>query len=125
MPATAALPDRWSKRIARLLLAEWEARGGPLARFARERGVRTDRLRWWQKRLAAEERARRPRVRGTAAAPLTFVPAIATAPTSTRAGGADRVIVRLTGGVEVEATSVELLSPSWLGALARAVVSGG
>src|SRR5439155_21884632 len=84
-------PDRWNKKIARRLLANWNASGGSLAQFARERGLRADRLRWWQMRLAAEERPHGARVRRSSPRPMTFVPAVATAQNDARV--AERVIV--------------------------------
>jgi hypothetical protein len=118
----ADLPDRWNKRTARHLLAEWRASGGSLARFARERGLRADRLRWWKKQLGDEERARSRRMRAISAPPLRFVPAVATA--TVAAPVTKRVIVRLPGGIEIEATSVEVLPPAWLASVARTLVFG-
>lgn len=116
------LPDRWNKKTARRLLAEWKASGESLAQFARDRGLKSDRLRWWKKQFADEERTRSRHVRATPARRLTFVPAITTARAPSAA--AEHVIVRLPGGIEVEATSVDLLPPAWLATVARTVVSG-
>lgn len=114
------LPDRWKKEIARALLAEWRASGRSLAQFARDRGLRADRLRWWKKQFSNEEQARRrPRVGARPTRRQRFIPAIATVPATVR--GAERVIVRLPNGLEVEATSADLVPPAWLAALARAV----
>lgn len=117
--------DHWSEKTARRLLAELATSGTSLAQFARERGFQAERLNWWRRRFAREE-GPRPARRATpkaALAPLTFIPAtIATTPSLARR--TERVIVRLGGAIEVEATSTALLSPTWLAAVARALVGG-
>ena len=95
---------RWNARIARKALAEWERSGLSGSAFARVNGLNAQRLFWWRKQLDAE---------AASVAPLTFIPAAATAVATTR------VLVRLPGGVEVEATEAEALPATWVGALAR------
>ncbi len=45
--------DYWTPEDARLLLDEWQRSGGPLAAFARRRGIAAHRLYWWRARLAS------------------------------------------------------------------------
>jgi len=124
-PSPAELTAKqWSDATARWLVEAWKARGGRLSEFAREHGVSADRVRWWVMRLAAEERkGERPRVRKKQAAPTTFIPGITTM-AAPAASSAERVIVRLPGGVEVDATSTTLLPPEWRAMVAR-IVAGG
>lgn len=49
---------RWSEVEARGMLEAWKRSGLPLERFAKERGLVGQRLRWWRKKLNRQERAR-------------------------------------------------------------------
>lgn len=99
---------RWNSRIARKALAAWEGSGMSGSAFARANGLNAQRLFWWRKQLGGE---------APAVAPLTFIPATTAATTSTTATA--RVLVRLPGGVEIEATEAEALPATWVVALAR------
>ena len=101
---------RWDATTAGRLLKAWRASGQSLVAFARERGIGSQRLYWWRKRLRAEA--------GTPIAPMAFIPA-----TVTGAVPAARVAVRLPGGVEVDATGTDAVPAEWVAALVRALAS--
>ena len=48
---------KWSEVEARGVLEAWGRSGSPLERFAKQRGIVAQRLRWWRKRLAMTERS--------------------------------------------------------------------
>ena len=95
---------RWNARTARRALAAWRRSGMTGSAFARASGMNPQRLFWWRKQLG---------VRETVAAPLTFIPA---APSAVMGA---RVLIRLPGGVVVEATEAEALPAMWVSALVR------
>jgi transposase-like protein len=104
-PLTAELTGkRWNEGTARRALAAWRRSGMSGSAFARANGMNPQRLFWWRKQLDVGE---------TAAAPLTFIPA-----TPAAVVGA-RVLLRLPGGVEVEATEAEAMPATWVSALVR------
>ena len=91
---TPRLPDPndyWTPEDARVLLDEWQRRGGSLAAFARARGVTPRRLYWWKKQLA-----------GSAITSLSLIPA-------TIIGGEAEpsapITVRLPGSIAIEIAS--------------------
>lgn len=100
----------WNATTARRLLKAWRASGQSLVAFARERGIGSQRLYWWRKRLGTETE--------TPVAPLAFIPA-----TVAGAVPAARVALRLPGGVEVEATGADAVPVEWVAALVRALAS--
>ena len=103
VPACEPTKKRWDAALARRVLAGWAPSEVSLAGFARTRGVNVQRLSWWRKRLATET----PET-------ATFIPA-----TVSVGGHGARVVVRLPGGVDVEATNTSALPTAWLAALAR------
>ena len=107
--ASDLIESRWDEATARRVLAGWRASGQSLSGFARERGLIVQRLSWWRKRLGVGKRARGDQ----AVATLAFVPGIP------MVSGGRHVSVRLPGGVEVEAASVEALPASWIATLLR------
>ncbi len=48
---------KWSEVEARGVLEAWRRSGLPLERFAKQRGIVSQRLRWWRKKLNRAERA--------------------------------------------------------------------
>lgn len=48
---------KWTEVEARGVLEAWRRSGLPLERFAKQRGLVGQRLRWWRKRLARTDRA--------------------------------------------------------------------
>ena len=79
--------------------------GEAIAAFARANGIAASRLYWWKKRLS-------PSVAPIST--MTLVPAVIVADD----GAA--VVIRLPGGIEIEATSA---TPSWVAAVVTALVS--
>ena len=47
---------QWSEVEARGVLGAWRKSGLPLERFAKQRGIVPQRLRWWRLKLAAAEK---------------------------------------------------------------------
>ena len=48
---------KWSEVEARGVLEAWRRSGLPLEKFAKQRGLVSQRLRWWRKKLNRNERA--------------------------------------------------------------------
>lgn len=48
---------KWSEVEARGVLEAWRRSGLPLEKFAKQRGLVSQRLRWWRKKLIRAERA--------------------------------------------------------------------
>jgi len=90
------------------VLKEWRASGLPLGRFARQRGLGAERLRWWKKRLGdwsekaggGEERA--------------LVPMVLSEPVPAVVEGKASVVVRVPGGTVVEVANPAAVSAEWL-----------
>jgi transposase-like protein len=100
----------WDADTARRVLAAWRKSGHSLVEFARKYGVNAQRLSWWRKRLEAGEEGR------PGAGPLTFVPAHVTGLASVAS-----LVVRLPGGVVVEALDAGAVAPGWIAELAQAL----
>lgn len=98
----------WNADIADKVLKAVSASQMSLSAFARVHGVNVQRLCWWRKRLGVEQA--RPAV--------TFIPAAI--PDAGADGG---LLVRLPGGIEVEAARASAVPPDWVAALARALAS--
>lgn len=49
---------RWSEVEARGVLEAWKRSGLTLEAFAKQRGIVSQRMRWWRKKLNREERTR-------------------------------------------------------------------
>jgi len=81
--------------------------------FAGEHGVGAQRLYWWRKRLESKMDDV-----ATSVAPLTFIPAAVSS-----AGSTARLVLRLPGGVEIEATGADAVPADWVAALVRALAS--
>jgi transposase-like protein len=69
--AASAKQQRWSREQAAALLAAWQKSGLTLARFAKERGLVPERLRWWRDKLMPAEAATPAAPAGSA---VRFVP---------------------------------------------------
>jgi hypothetical protein len=48
---------KWSETEARGVLEAWKRSGLPLERFAKQRGIVSQRLRWWRKKFLGHEMA--------------------------------------------------------------------
>jgi hypothetical protein len=107
----------WSSDDAKTVLATWEASGLTLTGFARQNGINVQRLIWWRKRLGADGRDCRE-VCSRPAAPVSFIPAVVA---RTRPAVMASVVVRLPGGVEVEASDVKSMPAGWLAEVAKAM----
>lgn len=100
--------QQWSPEEAQGVLAEWRASGMPLGRFARQRGLGAERLRWWKKRLGewsekaggGEERA--------------LVPMVLSEPVPAVTASKASVVVRVPGGTVVEVADPAAVSAEWL-----------
>jgi hypothetical protein len=97
---------QWSPEEAQGVLAEWRASGLPLGRFARQRGVGAERLRWWKKRLGDWSEAG-----GEVPA---LVPMVLSEPVPAVAAGKAPVVVRVPGGMVVEVAEPAAVSAEWL-----------
>ena len=115
---TSTTPGRrWSSDEARTALAAWKTSGLTLTGFARKNGIKVQRLIWWRKRLGNDGRDCRE-VCARPAAPVSFIPAVFG---GTRPGAMTSIVVRLPGGVEVEACDAEYLPARWLAEVAMAM----
>ena len=108
---------RWSSEDARTALATWKTSGLTLAGFARLNGINVQRLIWWRRRLGDDVREGRE-VCPRPATPVSFIPAVFG---GTRPGAMASIVVRLPGGVEVEASDAECLPARWLAEVAKAM----
>ncbi|CAN5916003.1 hypothetical protein BH11MYX2_BH11MYX2_25070 [soil metagenome] len=82
--------DYWTPDEARVLLDEWQRSGGPLAAFARQRGIAPRRLYWWKARLLSAP-----------AASLSLIPATIVG-ADEPAAVAPPVTIRLPNGIAIE-----------------------
>jgi len=99
---------RWNAETADKVLKAVATSQMSLSAFARTYGVNVQRLCWWRKRLGSR------RVRPAVA----FVPAVIP-----QAGEQVGLLVRLPGGIEVEAARASAVPPDWVAALARSLAS--
>jgi transposase-like protein len=111
---------RWDTRIARRVVGTWQQSGMTGAAFARAHGIKKQRLSRWRKKLGQEQKGVRRQVAAAAFLPVavTDLPAIAPA-VRFNPGVAGTVMVRLPGGVEVEAIGVAALPAAWLAGVVR------
>lgn len=100
--------QQWSAEEARRVLEEWRASGLALGRFARERGIGAERLRWWKKRLGDWKE----KVGGSQGVGL--VPMVLSEPEAAGAAGKAAVVVRVPGGIVVEVEEPAGVSTEWL-----------
>lgn len=105
---------QWSPEEAQAVLAEWRASGLSLGRFARERGLGAERLRWWKKRLGDWSE---PRGGGGGAQGPALVPMVLSEPAPAVERGSPCVVVRLPGGLVVEVAEPAAVSAPWLAAV--------
>jgi hypothetical protein len=82
---------RWSEVEARGVLEAWRRSGLTLEAFAKERGIVSQRLRWWRKKLNRAERARAAAAAGTTPA---LLPVRVTTEPSQRRGEPVTVLLR-------------------------------
>jgi transposase-like protein len=102
--------QRWTTKDARRALAACDDSGLSVAAFAREHGVKQQRLSWWRKRLGEWDRLG-PAAGGTS--PVQFVPAVVQV---SRVAAGGTIAIRVLDGVTVEIADV---SPQWVAALVR------
>jgi hypothetical protein len=89
-------------------LEEWRASGLALGRFARERGIGAERLRWWKKRLGDWKE----KVGGSGG--VALVPMVLSQPEPAVVAGKAAVVVRVPGGTVVEVADAAGVSAEWL-----------
>lgn len=113
---------QWTEEEARQTLAEWEESGSSLVAFARGRGISSQRLSWWRKRLnkpgASGPKRRQP---GTGA---QLVPAAVRSPLVDLGGGVDVSIRFSATGPVVDVVNTSRVSPKWVGDLVMVVAAG-
>lgn len=80
---------QWSEHEARGVLSAWRKSGQPLERFAKERGLVPQRLRWWKAKLEGNTTAL---VRSES--PLVFLPVQVTESASPKRGEPVAVYLR-------------------------------
>ncbi len=80
---------QWSEHEARSILSAWRKSGQPLERFAKERGLVPQRLRWWRNKLNGKSTAlvRTP-------SPLALLPVQVTESASSKRGEPVAVYLR-------------------------------
>jgi hypothetical protein len=114
---TFASRRHWSSVDAKTVLAAWEASGLTLTGFARQNGINVQRLIWWRKRLGTDGGDCRE-VCSQPAVPVSFIPAVVA---RTRPAAMAAIVVRLPGGVEVEASDTASIPARWLADVAKAM----
>lgn len=90
-PRVPDLNDYWTPDEARVLLDEWQRHGGPLAAFARQRGIAPRRLYWWKTRLASAP-----------AASLSLIPATIVGADHRELAAPPPITIRLPNGIAIE-----------------------
>ena len=101
--------QRWTTKDARRALAACDGSRLSVAAFAREHGVKQQRLSWWRKRLG-EWDGLDP---AGDTSPVQFVPAVVQ---GSRVAAGGTIAIRLPDGVTVEIADV---SPQWVASLVR------
>ena len=104
---------QWTAEQAQEHLVAWRASGLPLGRFARQRGVSAERLRWWKKRQGDWSEEKAPSER-SALVPVVVTPAAAP---PVAMGRCAAVVVRVPGGAVVEVVEPEAVRAEWLAAV--------
>lgn len=113
----AALREKaWTPEDARRVLEVCAATGQTQAAFAREHGLRQERLSYWRSRLGRCEAS----PGGASGALVRFVPAVVKA--ASVSGACPAALVRLPRGVTVE---LEEVPPQWVAALFRELCEAG
>jgi transposase-like protein len=92
----------WSEREGQRAVEAWRRSGESMAAFARRRGIRVKRLKWWSQRLAA----------ATPSTTMSFVPAAVVAPDEIAA------VIRTASGIAIEIASA---TPVQIAAIATAL----
>lgn len=111
---------QWKPEHARALLAEWRASGLSLGAFAQQRGVRPERLEWWQRRLGEWETPK------AQAGEARLVPAVVTSARAMPMATMGPVVtLRLPGAVTLEVAEPEAVSPAWVAAVAWRLARAG
>jgi hypothetical protein len=100
--------QQWSPEEAQEVLKEWRASGLALGRFARQRGLGAERLRWWKKRLGDWSEKGSGTQRGT------LVPVVLTGQAPAVEARRVPVVVRVPGGMVVEVAEPAAVSAEWL-----------
>jgi transposase-like protein len=106
----ALAEERWTPDDARRVLAACAAAGQTQAAFAREHGLRQQRLSWWQSQL----REREVHAAEASGSMVRFVPAVVRPAARARVDAG--AVVRIPGVVMVEISEA---SPQWVAALVR------
>jgi hypothetical protein len=101
VPTNEGTEKRWNAAIARKILDEFSASGLSRAAFARARGVKEHRLKWWQDRLSNSRSTTK----------VAFIPAEISSIAS--------VVLRLPSGITIEASSATALPAAWVAELSR------
>ena len=101
---------RWTTRDARRVLAACDGSGLSVAAFAREHGLKDQRLSWWRKRLGEWDGSA---LAAAGSPPVRFVPAIVQ---GSRVATGSTIAIRLPDGVMVEIGDA---SPQWVASLVR------
>lgn len=106
----ALAEERWTPDDARRVLAACAAAGQTQTAFAREHGLRQQRLSWWRSQL----REREVHAAEASTSMVRFVPAIVRRAAHGRVDAG--AVVRIPGGVMVEISEA---SPQWVATLVR------
>ena len=112
---------QWTKEQAQQTLAEWKKSGASLTAFSRRRGISSQRLSWWRKRLNA------PGTSGPKEqqeeTPAQLVPAVVKVPLVDLGIGVDVSIRFPLAGPVVDVVNTTRVSPKWVGDLVEAVAA--
>lgn len=113
---------QWTEEEARQTLAEWEESGSSLAAFAKKRGISSQRLSWWCKRLNKPGAGGpKKRQQGMGA---HLVPAAVMSPLVDLGSGVEVSIRFSANGPVVEVANTTRVSPKWVGDLVVVVAAG-
>ena len=101
--------QRWTTKDARRVLAACDGSGLSVAAFAREHGLKGQRLSWWRKRLGEWDGS----LAAAGAPPVRFARAIVH---ESRVVNGGTIVIRLADGVAVEIADA---SPQWVASLVK------
>lgn len=106
---------KWTKKQGREVIRQWRRSGQSMSAFAHEKGLNTQRLRYWRDRLQDEEVSTEG-VTGSTGRDQKLVPGLVV-----DVGSKGELSIVLPQGIVLEARSCTDVDPNWLADVVRAL----